>query len=183
MTVILWVLGLSLLLTACFGDDPPPELPFLQVEEDVQVEMFGVEYIFSDSARLVARLTAGRVAEKKPGGGAEPFHDLSGGVKIELYDGYGRTNGVITSDSAKFYEVKREAILFSHVSLLNQKKERLETDSLTWSQQKDSIFTKSPVHITTAAQEIFARKGMEAKADFSAYNLYGTSGAVEIDEP
>ncbi len=175
-------LGSLMALSGCLGDDSPVELPFLEEEDNVLVEMFEVEYVFSDSARLTAVLTAGRVAERKPEEGEEAHHDLSGGVKVVLYDGNGRVNGTIRSDSAVFYSVRREALLYHNVTLVNYKNDRLATDQLTWSQHKDSIYTPLPVHIVTTAQDIVARNGLKATADFSAYDLFGTSGEVEVDE-
>ncbi len=183
-SVFFVLIGFFLLISSsgCGGDDPPPELPFLEVEDDVLMEMYVVEYLFSDSANLRAKMTAGRVTERTPKENQAPFHELSRGVKIEMYDYYGRTNGVITSDSAVFYTNMEVAMLYNNVKLVNKKRETMETDSIVWAQKKDSIFTGAPVHITTSAQEIFARDGLKAKADFSSYVLYGTSGEVEIDE-
>ncbi len=183
-SVFLVLIGFFILISSsgCGGDDPPPELPFLEVEDDVLMEMYVVEYLFSDSAILQAKMTAGRVTERMPKENQASFHELAGGVKIELFDYYGRTSGVITSDSAIFYANMDVATLYDNVKLINKKRETMETDSIVWAQKKDSIFTDAPVHITTTAQEIYARDGLKAKADFSSYVLYGTSGEVEIDE-
>lgn len=174
--------GCLLMLAGCGGKDAPPELPFLEVEDDVIVRMYTVEYLFSDSAILQAKMTAGRVTERAVEKPADAYHELAGGVRIDLYDYYGRTTGIILADSAIFYDQKNEAVLYDQVVLRNKKRETMETDSIVWSQEKDSIYTQAPVHITTSAQEIFARDGLRAKADFSTYVLYGTSGEVEIDE-
>lgn len=184
LRVFLVLTGFFVLISSsgCGGDDPPPELPFLEVEDDVLMEMYVVEYTFSDSAILRAKMTAGRVTERIPKERREAFHELAGGVRIEMFDYYGRTNGVITSDSAIFYTNMDVATLYNNVKLVNKKRETMETDSIVWAQKKDSIFTDAPVHITTSAQEIYARDGLKAKADFSSYVLYGTSGEVEIDE-
>lgn len=184
LRVFLMLTGFFILISSsgCGGDDPPPELPFLEVEDDVLMQMYKVEYLFSDSAILRAKMTAGRVTERIPKENQASFHELAGGVKIELFDYYGRTNGVITSDSAIFYANMDVATLYNNVKLVNKKRETMETDSIVWAQKKDSIFTGAPVHIMTSAQEIFARDGLKAKADFSSYVLYGTSGEVEIDE-
>lgn len=177
------LLLLSLIaLSGCSGKDAPPELPFLEIEDDVIMRMYTVEYLFSDSAILQAKMTAGRVTERAVEKPSEAFHELAGGVRIDLYDYYGRTTGIILADSAIFFDQKHEAVLYENVVLRNKKRETMETDSIFWSQTKDSIYTQAPVHITTSAQEIFAREGLRAKADFSTYVLYGTSGEVEIDE-
>ncbi len=175
--------GLIVGLAGCMGEDLPPELPFLEVAEDIQVEMFRVEFLLTDSAVLVAKMRAGRVAERVPGEGREPYQEMTGGVIVDLFDPSGRQNGSIQSDSAILYERTKEIALYGHVVLLSKKQERMETDSLRWSQQSDSLMTNAPVLIFTAAQEILARDGMKAKADLSSYTLYGTSGEVAIDEP
>lgn len=176
------LIGCLLFLSGCGGKDAPPELPFLEVEDDVIVRMYTVEYLFSDSAILQAKMTAGRVTERAVEKPADAYHELAGGVRIDMYDYYGRTTGIILADSAIFYDQKNEAVLYDQVVLRNKKRETMQTDSIVWSQEKDSIYTQAPVHITTSAQEIFARDGLRAKADFSTYVLYGTSGEVEIDE-
>lgn len=175
---------LMLLLMGCgLEDDAPPELPFLEAEDDLMMEMHQVEYLFSDSARVVAKLTAGYMAERRTEDAqVRTRTELSRGVRVELYDGYGRVTGVIESDSARFLKRQKEAILYDDVRLTNENNEQLRCDSLVWSQAKDSIFTGSPVHIRTRAQEIHARDGLRGTADFSSYRLYGTSGEVVIDE-
>ena len=176
-------LTLAWSLAGCMEEDLPPELPFLEVAEDIQVEMFRVEFLVTDSAVLVARMRAGRVAERVPGEGREPYQEMTDGVLVDLFDPYGRPNGSIQSDSAILYERTKEIALYGQVILMSNKQERMETDSIRWSQQSDSLKTQAPVRIFTAAQEILAREGMKAKADLSSYTLYGTSGEVAIDEP
>ena len=47
-----------IILIGCGEEQDVNSLPFLQQDDTIRVESFGVEYLFSDSARVTAQLLA-----------------------------------------------------------------------------------------------------------------------------
>ncbi len=181
-----------LLCLACWGlvacsasGDPPPKRPLPEFEENVDVESFGVTYVFSDSAHVSANLYATHVREQQEGEEkteVEVVHVLDGGVKIHMLNQLGQTTSTIVSDSGIYRRTSGIAELYGNVRLSNFKGETLETEELFWDEKKDSVFTTKFVRIETPDKIITGSEGLKAKADFSSYTIFGIQGEVETEE-
>ena len=150
------------------------------------VESFGVEYVYTDSAQLAAKLRAARVIEKieKEGSQVQTIHYFSGGVEIEFFDPIGRPRSHMTSREGVLYREKRIAEMNGDVVLTNYKGERLETEQLFWDDQKDSIYTTKFIRIETPDKVITGSRGLRSNTSFTAYTIYGIRGEIEAeDEP
>ncbi|MEL6674771.1 MAG: LPS export ABC transporter periplasmic protein LptC [Bacteroidota bacterium] len=182
LTLILMLL----LMMACSEEERIPSLAS-QAPDDVLVESFGVEYLFSDSSRVNSRMKAYRVIEREEEGEAEGddkivIHYLSGGVKVEFLNNRGNVHSFIQADSGKFHREKEKAELWGNVFLKNHKDEELKTQQLFWDKEKDSVYTKKFVQITTADKMITGDGGFVSNTDFTAYTIYGTRGEMEIED-
>lgn len=172
-------------LIAC--SSPPDQADIKPVEEgseNVLVESFGVVYYFSDSARLKAKLAAGRVIEvlDTTGGREEVVHYLSAGVKIDFFDNYGRNSSQLLSDEGNFRRKKRLAELEGNVILSNYKGEVLKTEQLFWDEQGDSVYTHLPVRIETPEEIINGSEGFRSNTGFTDPVVYGVDGVMEIED-
>jgi LPS export ABC transporter protein LptC len=153
-------------------------------EEGVQVESFGVEYLFSDSARVSAQLIAGHVQEKETGEGAatQTIHYLDQGVEVYFLNAYGQTTSQITSESGEYNRKAGLAELKGSVVLINKKGEKLETEQLFWDEKKDSVFTNKFVRIETPDRVITGRKGLRANTEFTSWTIIQSQGEVEVKD-
>lgn len=204
--IILFILSTMI---ACGSEDSQPEVAdFLESDQYSGVESFGVEYYFSDSARVSAQMFATRVTEReeevvkeepekvgktpKKGKGVvkeeekqvetEMVHYLRQGVRLYFLNFRGIAHSTIVSDSGVFRREKGVAQLIGGVEMTNQKDETLKTEELFWDKEKDSVYTDKFVRIETPDKIITGSKGLRANTDFTAYTIYGIRGEIETDE-
>lgn len=180
---ILWIGALGL-ISCESGESVPKKAPFYDSVDGAKSESFGVEYFFSDSARVTAQLFSAHVVEKEEGeeGKERTIHYLDGGVRINFLNSDGKTTSKITSQEGVYDRIDGLAELTGSVLLLNGKGEKLETEQLFWDEKKDSIYTPARVRIETPERIIFGEHGMRANSEFTAWTILESSGEVTIDD-
>jgi LPS export ABC transporter protein LptC len=173
------------LLAAC-GSEPERAGDFLlpEANDSIRSQALGVLFYFSDSARVRARMEAGRLQEKEVGDERNQVlrHYLDQGLKLYLLDGSGHAHTTITSREAVLDQAGGKAELIGEVVLVNDRGERMETEKLFWDKQRDSIYTRLPVKVITPDKTLFAERGMRASTRSSSYILFGIRGQVAADD-
>ena len=182
--IIVFVIFYFLFLGGDEQEQEEGKVLFENSEEGVQVESFGVEYLFSDSARVSAQLIAGHVVEKETGeeSNKETIHFLDQGVEVYFLNAYGQTTSQISSQSGEYNRKAGLAELKGSVVLINQKGEKLETEQLFWDEKKDSVFTNKFVRIETPDRIITGQKGLRANTEFTAWTIIQSQGEVEVKD-
>jgi len=140
-----------------------------------------VEIIYSDSAKVKAKLTApqlDRYMNKKsqmvfPKGLDVVFYDDNQKQKNKLTANYGV--GYDNGTQLERMEVKNKVVV------INEKGDKLETEHLTWDAKSQKIFTDKFVKITTK-EEVIWGDGLEANQDFSEYEIKNVKGQLSIKE-
>lgn len=165
----------SLIITSCKND-------INRVNEITYRDTFpietanNVEIIYSDSAKIVAKLNA-PVINRYIGPNAHV--ELPKGLKLVFYDS---VMNVKTSLSAK-YAVKynNTAVWEAHndVIVTNEKGERLNTERLIWDERKRIIYSNSFVKITKP-DEVLIGEGMEADESFDKWTIKKPKGSFNI---
>jgi len=171
-----------MILIGCGEEQDVNNLPFLQKDDGVKVESFGVEYLFSDSSRVTAQLLAPHIYEKENETGRNKvIHYVDQGLRLNFLDANGNAKTYVTADSGIFDLKIKEGTLKGSVFMKNYKGETLETESLFWDDRKDSVYTEEKVRIETADKIIIGKKGFRANTDFTSYIIYGIEGELEAD--
>lgn len=173
------------ILVACSSPEKAQEeVPLPQEENGNSIESFGVSYIFSDSAKLTAKLKSRHVIEREEdlGEGPEPIHYFQEWVELEFYDENGNLSSRAEAIGGKFRRKKRLAELTGDVVLSNLQDETLETEQLFWDARIDSIYTDKPVRIETPDKIIRGSKGLKSNSSFTQYTIFGIQGEMEADE-
>lgn len=125
------------------------------VDDGIRSEAFGLEYLFSDSLSLRAKLSAAHQIERLEGEEEKKKENkeiviyLDGGVKIDFYNNFGTSHSKITSERGIYRKDKNLAELKGNVVLTNAKGEKLETEQLFWDEKKDQVYTDEYVRIYT----------------------------------
>ena len=168
-----------ILLLAC--DAAKEEtLVSIYTDADIQVErMEEVEILYSDSAQVRVRITAPRMLRYLERN--EARQEFTNGIFVEFFDNFGRVTGSLRADSGIRYEKSQEVVVHDNVVWKNQAGDELETDELSWNEQKGKVTTNRPVTIIRA-NEIIHGIGFEAEQDFSSANIRAVQGRVKIDE-
>lgn len=117
------------------------------------------------------------VAPGKP----QTLQYMEDSIHIDFLDSYGKSHSFIESKSGIYSQDDEWAVLIEDVVLKNEKGERLETDQLFWDKTVDSVYTHTPVKITTPDKIITGSGGMRSTTSFNSYVIFGTYGEVSLN--
>lgn len=137
-----------------------------------------VELLYSDSAKLVLKLTAPRVDRYATDTVYDEFPE---GVKFTFYNKLGKPESQVTANYAIHYISSKLMEAKNDVVVINKKGERLNTEHLIWNMAEQKIVSDVFVKIQTG-DEIIYGEGLEAKQDFSQYKILKIKGVIAIED-
>lgn len=184
-------LGLSLLIACSSNDVEQVAIPIPSDADQIESESFGVEYLYSDSARVTARLEAKHVIEKKEIeqiAEEDPeerlVHYFDQGLLIRFFNIRGQATSTVKANYGVLYKEERIAELKGNVVLDKfSTGERLETEQLFWNQEKDSIYVNRDEFIRiTTPEQIITGKGLRTNTAFEPYFIYNVSGQFTVED-
>jgi LPS export ABC transporter protein LptC len=171
---------LALSFSACENDIAT--INSLSVTDELPIESGkNVEYIYSDSAVVRAKLTAPRLDRFA---GKKNYMELPQGMHIVFYNEEKQVQTNLTADYGIGYddgsgmnvmEAKRNVVV------INEKGERLNTEHLIWDAVNKQIYTDEFVKITTKEQTIWG-DGLKANQDFSVYEIIHVKGSIAVND-
>jgi LPS export ABC transporter protein LptC len=140
-----------------------------------------VEYIYSDSAIVKAKLTAPRMDRY---GGKKNYMELPKGMHIIFYNEEKKEQTNLTADYGIGYDDgsgmnKMEAK--RNVVVINEKGDRLNTEHLIWDATTKQIYTEDFVKITTKGETIWG-DGLKADQDFSKWKILHPKGVIAVND-
>lgn len=137
-----------------------------------------IELIYSDSAKVKFKLTATRLERN---GGDNPITEFFDGIKIVFYNAEMKPESEMRADYAIHYENEEKMVAKNNVVVVNVKGETLNTEELTWEQQKHLVYTDVFVKITTRDETLFG-DGLESNEDFTKYKIKKIKGTINRKE-
>ncbi|MHA8093416.1 LPS export ABC transporter periplasmic protein LptC [Aquirufa lenticrescens] len=136
-------------------------------------ELFGIDMVYSDSARKVVRMVTEEQLTLASEDRVYPKE-----MKLWFYDKTGKITSEVRGDSAHFYRQKNTYKLIGHVVIHNiEKEETLKTDEFNWLPVEKRIFTDKAVQLRTRT-ELVNGVGLDAAQDFSSYSLRKVRNSV-----
>jgi LPS export ABC transporter protein LptC len=179
---LLLVGWLAFLLTGC---SEPPRTPedYLAHRKGMPVsESFNVTYLYSDSARLEARLEAEHVTETPhPDEPRQTITHIDQGFVLRFYDAAEIEQSRLRAQRATIYERDGYAVAEGNVVVTNNQGDTLETETLYWYRARREIATNAFVKIKTP-REILYGDSLVAGSDFSWYRVYKIRGTLVVEE-
>jgi lipopolysaccharide export system protein LptC len=105
---------------------------------------------------------------------------IYGNVKINTYDANGKVSVTITGDSSVVSGNNNHMFIYSRVVAITQTNSKLETDSLHWNPDVDSIQTDAFVKFTRGADDVLTGWGLRADRDLRKIRiLREVSGTIK----
>ncbi len=175
-----FIVILTLGLAACENDIE--KVNSLVPENELPLESGkNVEYIYSDSARVRAKVNAPRLDRFA---GKKNYMELPQGMHIIFYNDQKEEETNLTADYGIGFDDgggmnKMEAR--KNVVVINEKGDKLNTEHLIWDAITKQIYTEEFVKITTK-DEIIWGDGLKADEDFSKYKILHPKGSIGIDD-
>jgi len=138
-------------------------------------EVYGINMTYSDSARLVVRMTTDVQLTMASEDKIFPKE-----IRVFFFDKFGNNTTKLRGDSARFIRLKNLYQVMGRVQIDNQvKHEILETPELFWNPETKKIYTDKQVHIKTPDQVLHGI-GMDSNQDFTDYTIRKVAGVVSV---
>jgi LPS export ABC transporter protein LptC len=174
-------------LSACDDKkDTAAPLPAPSPNDNISMESFNTEYMYSDNARLTARMRAQHVIERNESSTnsapANIVQYFEGGVQIIFYDAAGLEESRVNAQRGIYRQAAGLAELRGDVVVTNNQGDKLNSEILFWNEQKDSIYNKAFVRVQTPDKIITAKDGFRSDTKFRHYELRGVQGVIQSDE-
>jgi len=164
-------------LLSCENDIEKVRL-FISPEKTPVETAKDVELLYSDSARLKMKMTAPEMNRYES---PKEYIEMPRGVVLLFYDDSGQVNSQLTANYALRHQDNGKMEAKNNVIVVNNKGERLDTEHLIWDEEKQKLYTKSKVTITTA-DEVLKGDGLESNRDFTEYRILKPSGSMMVED-
>lgn len=172
------IIGMSFLamgLSACKKND-------LKVVEDITKQSVPAEYstnvevIYSDSARVKARLTAPNMVRYLT---KDPSLEMPKGLYVQFYDENLKVKSWMKADYGIRYLNTGITRVSGHVQVRNIKGDSLNTEEMFWDERKEKVYGNKFVTVKTKTQVILA-DGFESNISFTNYTFHNIKGIIQL---
>lgn len=166
-----------LLLFAACGKDSGQSVILNHPHTGPALTTFDAEITLSESGAIQAKLFSKVLNHYLT---PESYLEFPKGFRVILYDSAHRIGTTIVADYGKRIENTRIMEAVGNVVVRNElKNEQLNTEKLTWDERRRTIFTNSPVKITTPDKTLFG-DGLESNETFTRYRFLNVHGQMLV---
>ncbi len=169
---------LATMLFSCKNDiKKVNQLTTLDSLPDISIKSIRVKQ--SESGQITLQLIAPRLNSYQ---GKDPYTEFPEGIHIIFYDSLMRPKSELTAkygiswDARKVMEAKGNVVVKNFV-----KRAQLNTEHLTWDENKRKMFSDQFVKITTP-EKIISGKSMESDEVFDNWVIRNVSGTFYVNE-
>jgi LPS export ABC transporter protein LptC len=110
-----------------------------------------------------------------------PYSEFRYGINVIFYDGHTESVGRATSKYAKYISKKSLWELKDSVVVINETKDKLETDQLFWDQEKEIIYTDRYVKITNEDQTVIG-SGFESDVRLTRRRIRNVTATIYLHD-
>jgi len=169
----LFIIHHSLFISCSSDKIQPPKTDIGSTDSIPSQESFNTKVTFSDSGRVKAVLTAGRIRVFSKFG----YTLIDDGAKVDFYKN-GSYSSTLTGKSGKIFDNSKDVEVYESVRLVSEDGSVLTTERLYWVNKTQRIKSDDFVHITTKTDDIKGY-GFEADQNLKNYTIYKVSGEVQ----
>jgi LPS export ABC transporter protein LptC len=139
-----------------------------------------IEVIYSDSAKVKARMTSPLMIELDDG--KSPYHEMPEGVKIVFYDDNLAVKGTLTADYAIMKDKENIIDFKRHVVLTNAQGQTFKSEELIDDQNNKKFYTDKPVEINMGNGEEMQGVGAHCNASMYPWTIERSTGIFPVDD-
>ena len=172
------LLSLMVFLVSSCGNDVEKVNAITMKDTGPAMTARNIEVILSDSGKLQARLTSVLLNKY---GGDNPYLEFPKGFKVLIYDSLQRIESTITGNYGRQDERSRVMEARGNVIVRNElKNQQINTEELTWVENRRLIYSNVKVRITTANKVLYS-DGLKANDAFTWYEFINPHGQMTVD--
>jgi LPS export ABC transporter protein LptC len=136
-----------------------------------------IEVLFSDSGKIQAKLTSILLNKYE---GPNPYLEFPKGFKVVIYDSLGKVESTLSGNYGKQDETTRVMDAKGNVIVRNEAKDQqINTEELTWNENRALIYSDVKVKITTANKVLYS-DGLKANEAFTWYEFVNPHGQMTV---
>lgn len=140
----------------------------------------GVEVIYSDSAKVKAKLNAPLMLEYKQA--KDPYTEMPKGVHVIFYDAQLNVSSTVVSDYAIRHENAKVIELDKNVVATNAKGDTFKSDQLIWNETTRAVISEKPVTIITTDGSVINGASLVTNEKFDPWNITQTTGKFHVNQ-
>jgi LPS export ABC transporter protein LptC len=140
----------------------------------------GVDVIYSDSAKVKARVLAPLMLEFPEE--KKPYELCPKGVTIYVFNDSLKVSATIVADSAVNRLNEKVTELYKNVVVKNNKGETFRSDELIWDQEKKICYSNKLVNIRLATGTIMNGTSFSSNETFTHWTMQQSNGIIHVDQ-
>lgn len=135
--------------------------------------------VYSDSGK-VELIMSFPIMEQYDNSG-KPYYEFSKGINVQVFDGKPDPTGSVSAKYAKYTKSDDVWELKDSVVVINEQKDKLETEILYWDQQKDLIYSDRFVRLTSEDQIVMGT-GFESDPHLRKRKIKKVSATIYLKD-
>jgi len=151
----------------------------IQAEEPVDVSL-GVTIIFSDSAKVKARLVSPEMRNYSTL--ESPYYEFQKGLTIYFFDEFGNETQQITADYAIRRELEEMVEFRNNVVITRADGVQIKTEELIHNERENTFYNNSPISgYSKDGQNTFQGASFKSDGDFKNIEVQNTTGVMYLE--
>ena len=168
-------LAANLVFASCHKNDPKVVEDITSKNTPTEVSI-NVETIYSDSAKVKAKLTAPKMVRYLTN---DPAIEMPKGLNVQFYDDLLNVKSWMRADYGIRHLNTNLTKVTGNVQVRNVKGDSLNTEEMFWDERKEKVYGNKQVTVRTKTQVIIA-DGFESNIAFTDYSFHNIKGIIEL---
>lgn len=164
---ILFFILVSIFISQCSKPNLEDVKVLTDEKEYPSETAYNIEYIYSDSAKVKAKLKAPYMEKYESD---NPYIEMSKGMNVTFFDRDKQPSSFLKADYGIRYDNKKITEAKGNVVVVTTNGDTLTTEHLVWNEKKNKVFSKSKVRVRTEDEIIYAEE-FETDPDFNEYKF------------
>lgn len=182
-SAVKWLmLLLPVLFLACENDlKKVKEISSQEVNKPVETTI-GVDVIYSDSAKVKARMTAPLMLNYTATKTVRPYYEMPKGVHIDFYD---QNQKIISTVTAEYAITKNESKIIElrrNVVVVNDKGDTFKSQELIWDQLSKRFYSNQFSTLTQTGGNTISGSTFRCKEDLSNPEFLQSTGNFNVKQ-
>ena len=157
-------------------NDPKLVQEFVSDKQQPIEQIKGAELLHTENGKVKVRVVAISIERFKD---IQPALIFSDRLEVYFYNDSSQLQSTLMADYASIDEEKKIMLAQNNVILISSDDKKLETDELTWDENKNKIYTDKKVKITTGKEVIYG-EGFTSTPDFKQYSITKINGTFDF---
>ncbi|WP_419801814.1 LPS export ABC transporter periplasmic protein LptC [Mucilaginibacter sp.] len=182
-TTLKWLmLLLPVFFSACENDlKKVQQISSKEVNKPVETTI-GVDVIYSDSAKVKARMTAPIMLNYTETKTVKPYYEMPKGVHIDFFDLHQKIISTVTAEYAITKNLNKVIELHRNVVVVNDKGDTFKSEELIWDQNAKRFYSNQFSTLTRSDGNTISGSTFRCNEDLSSPEFLQATGKLNVNQ-